>query len=121
MAVIITSPELLEGLSDRLSRQPAKRVISLKGINTVQLVRTKKTKTVACRLISDQNGIGENFDNEEFEFVGSVVIYDLQQTQALLGLKVSDDDTIAITDGVPSVVAGVVKDTPTKPKKPVVK
>lgn len=115
MAKIITSPELLGGLQDRLSKQPAKRVITLDGIETVELVRTKKG-TVACRVLSPFQGTAENFEGEFFEFVGSVVIYDLAQTQTLLSLKVTDADTICITDGTPSVVKGIVQDSP-KPRK----
>ena len=100
MAQIITSPELLDGLSERMAKQPALRVVTLDGIETVELVRTKKG-TVACRVLSPEKGTAENFEGETFEFVGSVVIYDLAQTQALLGLKVTDKDTITITDGVP--------------------
>ena len=118
MAKIITSPELLDGLQDRMSKQPARRVVSLSGIETIELVRTKKT--VACRVISPEKGTAENFDDEVFEFAGSVVIYDLQQTQQLLSLKVNDEDTVSIIDGTPSVVETVVNDSP-KPKKPVKK
>ena len=119
MAVIITSPELLDGLRDRMSRQPAKRVVYLDGITTIQLVRSRNN-TVACRVISEQVGRAENFDGEVFEFSESVVIYDLTQTQQLLSLKVNDEDTVSIIDGTPSVVETVVNDSPTK-KKPVKK
>ena len=120
MAKIITTPDLLEGLGERQSRQPARRVLELEGIETIELIRTRKN-TVACRVISSLKGVAENFDGEPFDFVGSVVIFDLQQTQQLLSLKVTDEDTITIIDGVPSVVAGVTKDTPKSKTKPVKK
>ena len=124
MAKISYTAELASAFAEREKRQALDTFVG--ELNAARLTTNRKG-TVCLEVDLIGNATGVTFEGKNIEISGSCRIYNVALTKAILnaGLATKNDDSTLVvsTNGDVTVkaAAAAIKDTPTKPKKPVVK